>query len=503
MSAVLIASAEADGSQAKALAQGLRDLGFDATAHVPVGEGDTSANIRTAIDGAKCVLLCWSEVAARDAALSFEATLALERKKLISAELQKDATPAHFRSAPRAGLAFNNRVRFKAAFEALVADVSQLAETPADAEKMPAVLATLREALARPGDRGKPSRPLLAIGLSIGFLFVVGFGAGRAINAARMGPRTAEADVSAAPVADTKAGLLAPGDAQPWTERILNGDAHSPRYGLSLADLEKLPWREAAAKIAPDQADRIESDAHGGDAFAQTIACLGHLAGTGGFMPSPAAARAFCDAGAEQKHPAALYLSWTLRRTAPQVAPDGAAARERLVAAAQQGWTSAQIDYAQLLAPDFSGPLEAQVEAGRLLLAAAERGDARAQYAYARWLRDSRAGPRDPAAAAPFLEHAAQQGDLEAIHMLATLYRDGQGVARNPQRAQQLYRTAATRGYAPSMFNLADLLRRGTDAEKTQAVTLYAQLSCMSDERQISAMALRRLREMHQVRADC
>lgn len=503
MSAVLIASAEADGSQAKALAHALKELGFEATADAPVGEGDASANLRAAIDKAKCVLLCWSEASARDAALTFEATLALEHKKLVSAELQKDATPTLFRAAPRAGLAFDNRVKFKAAFEALIAEVAKLTETTANAEKLPQVLAALREALVRPEEKKRARAPVLALGLSVALLFAVGFGAGRVINAARVGPHDADAQVTTASLAEIKAGLLAPGDAQVWTERILNGDARTARYGVSLADLEKLPWREAAAKITPDQSQRIEGEARAGDAFAQTIACLGHLAGTGGFMPSPAAARAFCDAGAEQRHPAALYLSWTLRRTAPQVAPDAVVARERLIAAARQGWATAQIEYAQVLSPDFNGPMEAQVEAGRLLLSAAERGDPRAQYQYARWLRDSRAGPRDPAAAAPFLEHAAAQGDLEATHMLATLFRDGQGVQRNPARARQLYEAATARGYAPSMFNLADLLRRGSDADKTQAVTLYRRLTCMTDERQISALAQQRLREMRQSAVDC
>lgn len=511
MSAVLIAAAEADASQAGALAHALKELGFEATADPPkaaedAAEADASAALRTAIESAKCVLICWSDTGGRDAALTFEATLALERKKLISAELQKDATPALFRAAPRVGLAFNDRVRFKTAFEALVAEVAKLTGSEAKIDALPKVLADLRVALTRPGEKRGMKAPLLALGLGVAFLFVVGFGAGRLINAVRNGAMVltpAAAEATATALAENKAGLLAPGDAQLWTERILNGNAQTARYGVSLADLETLPWRDAAAKIAPDQSRRIESDAHAGDPYAQTIACLGHLAGTGGFMPSPAAAREFCDAGAEQHHPAAQYLSWTLRRIAPQVAPDAATAREQLMAASRQGWAAAQIDYAQVLAPDFRAPMEAQVEAGRLLLAAAERGDPRAQYQYARWLRDSRAGPRDPAAAAPFLEHAAQQGDLEATHMLATLYRDGQGVTRNAARARQLYQAAAQRGYAPSMFNLADLIRGGPDADKVQAIMLYNQLACMPDERQISRLALQRLREMHTPHVDC
>lgn len=508
MSAVLIAATEADASQAKALGAALNALGFAASAEPPtpadgVAETDATALLRAAIEAAKCVVICWTDAASRDAALAFEATLAMERKKLVCVELQHDATPTLFRTAPRVGLAFNNRVKFKTAFEALVGEIAKLTETEAKPDPPPNVLADLRVALTRPADKARKKAPLLALSLSVGFLFVVGFGAGRLINALRNGATLAPAAAEATALTETKTGLLAPGDAQLWTERLLQGDPRTPRYGVSLADLEALPWREAAAKIAPDQAARIESDARAGDAYAQTIACLGHLSGAGGFMPSPAAAREFCDAGAAQHHPAALYLSWSLRRAAPQVATDAETAREQLIAAARQGWATAQIEYAQMLAPDARAPLPAQVEAGRLLLAAAERGDARGQYQYARWLRDSPAGPRDPAAAAPFLEHASAQGELEATHMLATLYRDGQGVARDAGHARALYEAAAQRNYTPSMFNLADMLRRGPAQERARAVELYQTLACARDELQISGLAAQRLREMGQPRAPC
>jgi uncharacterized protein len=185
-----------------------------------------------------------------------------------------------------------------------------------------------------------------------------------------------------------------------------------------------------------------------------------------------------------------------LRRTAPHAGIDEATARGRLAEASNLNWSPAQIDYAQVLAGEPSA--QSQAEAGRLFLAAAERGDARGQYFYARWLRDSSAGPRDPRAAAPYLERAAQSGQVDALHMLATLNRDGIGVPRNEGRAKALYEQAARQNYPASMFNLADMLRTGTEQEQARAISLYSELACMRDERQIQPMAVARLRALRQ-----
>jgi TPR repeat protein len=170
-----------------------------------------------------------------------------------------------------------------------------------------------------------------------------------------------------------------------------------------------------------------------------------------------------------------------------------------LAQAAQGGLIAAQIDYAQMIAPDARAPAGLQVEAGRLLLAAAERGDARGQYYYARWLRDSPAGPRNPTAAIPYLQHAADAGEVDALHMLATFYRDGVGVPRDPSRARALYERAAAQNFTPSMMNLADMLRAD---DRARAAQLYAQLACMRDEHQIAPLAMRRLHAMGQT-ASC
>jgi TPR repeat protein len=270
----------------------------------------------------------------------------------------------------------------------------------------------------------------------------------------------------------------------------------TPAYGLTEAQLETLPWREAAARINALQTEQIKTAAERGDAFAQTLSCLGHLAGAANFLPSPTAAGAFCDQASAQNYRAGLYMSWTLRRAAPNAPITEAVARERLAEAARRGLVAAQIDYAQVLAPDARAPAEAQVEAGHLLQAAAEQGDARGQYYYARWLRDSPAGPRNPVAAIPYLQHAADAGEVDALHMLGTFYRDGVGVPRDAARARALYQRAATQNFPPSMMNLADMLR--TD-DRAHAIQLYAQLACMRDEHQIAPLATRRLHAMGEV----
>ncbi|MBX9745307.1 MAG: hypothetical protein K2X34_00300, partial [Hyphomonadaceae bacterium] len=235
---------------------------------------------------------------------------------------------------------------------------------------------------------------------------------------------------------------------------------------------------------------RIKAGAERGEALQQTLACLAHLGGAEGFLPSPVSAREQCDAASAQDNPAALYFSWVLHREAPHAGLTEAEARGRLAQAARLGFTPALIDYAQTL--------NDQAEAGRLFLAAAEENDPRGQFQYARWLRDSPAGPRDPVAAIPYLERAARAGQHDAQHMLATLYRDGIGVERNAGRARALYEQAARGRHTPAMFNLADMLRDGAPEDRARAIALYRQLACMPDERQIQPMAAARLRALQE-----
>jgi TPR repeat protein len=474
MAEVFVAAAPGQEAQAKGFAEALTLLGYNAEAGAP-NEND----IAKKADEAKCVLVLWSVAAAAAPWVAARAILALDRKNLINAELESGTTPAPFQSAPTVDLVPRDRARFKKRFEALVAELDKLSPTKADPAKLLDAVTKARAGLLTQPIPERPPRwrlPALMIA-GVAALFVVGFGAGRVVQAVRSGTFFV-----AAPQAD----------ASPTSVPVAEPVA------FTLTDLKNRAWRDIASGIDEGMAGRIKAEAQRGDALAQTLACIGHMAGAEGFLPSPTAAREQCDAGAAQNNPAALYYSWVLHREAPHAGIGAAVARARLAQAAELNWTPAQVDYAMVLAPDASAPLEAQAEAGRLLLAAAESGNPRGQYQYARWLRDSRAGPRDPAASIPFLDRAATGGQLEAAHMLATLYRDGVGVARNAGRARALYEQAARGHYAPAMFNLADMLRAGSEQDRARAISLYRELSCMRDERQIQPLAVQRLRALQQ-----
>lgn len=479
MAEVWIAAAPGEEARARGLAEVLGALGFNADA-APPPEADVAAKV----EAAKCVVTLWSAEPA-PAWLTAAVTMAFDRKKLVNAELRKDATPALFHTAPRINLARGDRTIFKERFGALIVELDKLSPTKVDPAAMPAALAAARAALLRNAPE-KKSGGLATLGIALTLLFVVGFGAGRLINAFRNGDfQFVTAIADAAPTSATA----------PSTQ---TATASAPSF--TAATLQTEPWRDTAARIDAESAREIKSGAERGEPIAQALACLGHLAGAEGFLPSPTAAREFCDASAAQHQPAGLYYSWVLRRTAPHAGISEAVARERLAEASRLGWTNAQIDYAQVLTGGSS--IEAQGEAGRLFLAAAERGDARGQFFYARWLRDSPAGPRDPTAALPFLEQAVTQGQTDAQHMLATLYRDGIGVARNEGRAKALYEMAAREHHAPSMFNLADMLRTGSPEERARAIVLYQRLACMRDELRIQPLAAQRLRAL-QASATC
>lgn len=487
MSEVWIAAAPGEEARARGLAEVLNALGFKADATPP-----PEAEIAAKVEAAKCVLTLWSAEPA-PAWLTAAVTMALDRKKLINAELKKDATPALFHAAPRIDLARGDRTVFKERFSALVSELDKLSPTKADPAAMPAALAAARAALLQNAP-AKKTGGLATLGIAIVALFVVGFGAGRLINAIRNGDFAFLNEMADA--APTSARATAPrgGAATPTTPP----PAAAPSFAA--VTLQTEAWRDTAARINAENAREIKSGAERGEPISQALACLGHLAGAEGFLPSPTAAREFCDASAAQNQPAGLYYSWVLRRAAPHAGISEAVARDRLAEASRLGWTNAQIDYAQVLAG--SGSIEAQGEAGRLFLAAAERGDARGQFFYARWLRDSPAGPRDPTAALPFLEQAVTQGQTDAQHMLATLYRDGIGVPRNEGRAKALYEMAARANHAPSMFNLADMLRSGSPEERARAIVLYQGLACMRDELRIQPLAIQRLRAL-QASATC
>jgi uncharacterized protein len=478
MAEVFIAAAPGEEAQARGLAEALQALGLDVASGTPV-EGEIA---KTAEDS-KALVALWSPAAAAAPWVTALGVMAQERKKLISAEYKSGATPELFKSAPKIDLAIRDRNAFKERFQALVTELEKFTTAKSKPESLSDALIKARAAILNPPmtPARKQARTLGVFAMGVVALFALGFGTGRLIQAVRSGTF-----MVATPQADA-----APAQAQ-TTSAVATPTAPT----ITAAMLEGETWQASAARINETVAVDIKRRAQDGEALAQALSCLGHMAGAQGFLPSPTAAREQCDASSEQHNAAGLYYSWILRRTAPHAGLDEGTARTRLAEASRLNWSPAQIDYAQVLAGEASA--QSQAEAGRLFLAAAERGDPRGQFFYARWLRDSSAGPRDPTAAAPYLERAAQSGQVDALHMLATLNRDGIGVPRNEARAKTLYERAAQQNYPASMFNLADMLRTGTDAERTRAIALYSQLACMRDERQIQPMAVARLRALRQ-----
>lgn len=468
MAEVYIAAAPQDGEKARVLAEALCRLGFAAEGGAP-----SETSFTTIAENAACVVALFSRASAHAPWLAALSAIALSRKSLVCASLDLGARPAPFAAAPLVDMAVRSRAGFKLAFSTLIAAIDKLAPPQApNLAALPEAMAHARVALfyTRAGKRSRPNQWGMLAACAAA-LFVVGFGAGRVMNAIRSGEVLVTAQASATPTAATP--TIAP-------------LAAAARLPLSAAQLERRNWRSLAQAIDADAASHIQARAEAGDAEAQTLACLGHLAGAPGFLPSPNAARAHCDAAAAGSYPPALYLSWALHRAAPHAGLSEADARARLADAARLGFSAAQIEHALLISDE--------TEAGRWLLAAAEENDPRGQYEYARWLRDSPAGPRDVRAAVPFLERAAEAGEPQAQHMLATLHRDGMGVARDPARARALYQRAASADYPPAMFNLADVLRGGGQADRAAAIALYQELACMRDERQIAPLAQRRLR---------
>src|SRR5690242_20249579 len=96
MTDIVIAAAPADEARANAIAEALAALGFDVAPRAL--DGDDMAK---AVDDAKCVLALWSPAASEQPEFAARAALALERNKLVCAELDDGALPESFEAAPR------------------------------------------------------------------------------------------------------------------------------------------------------------------------------------------------------------------------------------------------------------------------------------------------------------------------------------------------------------------------------------------------------------------
>ena len=133
MTDIVIAAAPADEARADAIAEALAALGFDVA---PRALDD--ADLTKVVDDAKCVLALWSPAASAEPRLAEQATLAMERNKLVCAELDDGAMPEPFDAAPRTNLDASDRIIFRERFEALIAQIEKLTPTEGDCRRVAA-----------------------------------------------------------------------------------------------------------------------------------------------------------------------------------------------------------------------------------------------------------------------------------------------------------------------------------------------------------------------------
>ena len=94
---------------------------------------------------------------------------------------------------------------------------------------------------------------------------------------------------------------------------------------------------------------------------------------------------------------------------------------------------------------------------GSALATAGSSGDVGAQVEIAQRYLEGRGAPRDPKAAADWMQTAADAGNNFAQYRLGAMYEKGIGVARDAAKARALYKQAADAGNARAMHNLAVL----------------------------------------------
>ena len=104
---------------------------------------------------------------------------------------------------------------------------------------------------------------------------------------------------------------------------------------------------------------------------------------------------------------------------------------------------------------------------------AAGRGDRDAMLALANLYLDGKQVPRDPEAAAIWLERAQGLGSLVADYLLADLLWKGEGTDRNQSRAIKLWQQCALLGHAPSAYRLALAYRTGAEDDKPDPIACF------------------------------
>jgi len=143
--------------------------------------------------------------------------------------------------------------------------------------------------------------------------------------------------------------------------------------------------------------------------------------------------------------------------------------------AAEQGYTSAQRNLADLYRDGSGGLQQNDYEAARLYRLAADRGNAGAQYSLGYMYDTGRGVPKDDREAVHFYELAVEQGDAGAHANLGGMYANGRGVPKDDRETVRLYRVAANQGNAAGQRRLGFMYEsgRGVVKDEREAARLY------------------------------
>jgi len=184
-----------------------------------------------------------------------------------------------------------------------------------------------------------------------------------------------------------------------------------------------------------------------------------------------AAAQAAFEALSRQGVPAADY-NLAVMHLQGDIPGGAAAARERLLQAAQAGFVTAMFGLGQLYEQGLLGQRDL-AQAHVWYLRAAEAGSVDGQVAMGTACYLGRGAAKDPAAAARWYREAAKGGDVGAQYLIASMYENGEGVGRDLRLARYWYAIAAGNGdeAAPGKLREMDQRMQAEQAERPEPTT--------------------------------
>jgi len=182
---------------------------------------------------------------------------------------------------------------------------------------------------------------------------------------------------------------------------------------------------------------------------------LGRLLKQGG----GAEAARWLELAAEDGHPGAQFELGTLLLGATG-APEMAAGRRLLEAAAKQGLAEAQRELGLSLARGQGGPIEI-LPALRWLQAAEGKGDQEAAKELARLFKEETSLPKNRAEALQWHLARAAAGNAASQNIVGLAYRDGLDVPVDLNKAGDFLDKAATAGLPEAQYHLGELFAKG------------------------------------------